>query len=496
MPKFRDVEATPEVLIGAVNDHELALGDLKDKIGTMAPIIEQVKDMQGRIDDLFRRPQTDAGNGRTLVIDLPSGVKNGAAFDAFHKAETEVARKGPGRYAEPDRSDLVARFQDECDRLLLLATFAGYVDQKGIPDALRIRQTPYYRGTFLPRLREFRSHVKEAFDTADAGAGDEWVPNEYSTRLWEKVRLELAVAGLYETVTIPRFPFEMPSWLADLTASKFAENTSDTGQTAFADGLGSTTVTGRFQFDGKTLAMKVLWSWEVDEDSIVAMQPFMARAVIFGIRNGLETAIINGDSDGTHMDSDIGASTTHATTAWDGLRKVGLAGTADITAGNAKLNTSANWGTFVDVGARAAMGKYGVIPSNLAFIVGPKVAAQIRQVTEFRTLYAVGAMATAVAGGSGLMPDGIPLIISEFSRENLNASGVFDGVTTDRATLVVTDRRTWMLGVGRQIRTQLLRERYADFGQYAVIASWRGDFKTPLASTENHVGLVYNISVA
>jgi hypothetical protein len=37
--------------------------------------------------------------------------------------------------------------------------------------------------------------------------------------------------------------------------------------------------------------------------------------------NAEERAIIDGDTDGTHQDSDVGASTTDARTAWDGLRK-------------------------------------------------------------------------------------------------------------------------------------------------------------------------------
>ena len=75
-----------------------------------------------------------------------------------------------------------------------------------------------------------------------------------------------------------------------------------------------------------------------------------------------EKAILDGDADGTHQDTDTQAvGATHMSSAWDGLRKRALA------------NASASGGSALTVALlaarRADMDQYGLNPAECAFIV-------------------------------------------------------------------------------------------------------------------------------
>lgn len=465
----------------------------------MGEFAAQMKEVKETLQTVASRPMggVDGMGAYKLPGNAAEFVKGG--IGAIHKSPSKVTPKMLGGFEAPDDSDVIERFKEASDNLLLLATFRGWVapgagDMPMRVDQSAVKSSLYYQRFYRPALEKMLTVSKELFDTGDTNQGAEWVPTEYSTRLIEKLRLELQVANLFEEIPVPRFPFRLPILKNDVTATLFAENGATIGGgTGLADSLGTTAVTDSWDVTGKTLTGLVAWTWEFDEDSILTVLPVMERLLIQSLRNAIEVGIISGDTAGT-MDSDITA--TSATKAFDGLRKVGIAGTADVSGAGAYLDSDAKWASYVGA-ARALMGKYGVNGNDLAVIAGPVVGNAMRAIPRFATQYAFGSQATNTIGNlnnGGFKPDGMNFIISEFLRENLNATGVYDGVTTNLASLVIVNRNMFKMATLRAIRTQVLREVYAPQGQLAVIASWRGHFKQTFASTDNIVGYVYNLA--
>jgi len=196
------------------------------------------------------------------------------------------------------------------------------------------------------------SALRKAMDTATTEEGLEWIPTGFSSELIQKVKLALKVAALHGRIVMPTNPFKLPIDGADAIAYLFSESTSDTSSKITASTPGTKNVT----FDAVKLACRVLVSTELEEDSVVAILPLLRDKIVQALAEAQENATINGDTAATHQDSDVTAA-TDTRKAWDGYRKVALAG--------AKVSLS----TFNITGLRAvrtAMGKYGVNPNNLA----------------------------------------------------------------------------------------------------------------------------------
>jgi len=279
---------------------------------------------------------------------------------------------------------------------------------------------------------------------------------------------------------MPTNPFRLPIDGADATAYLFAESTSDTSSKITA----STPGTGDVTFDAIKIACRVLVSTELEEDSVVAILPLLRDKIVQALAEAQENAAINGDTDGTHMDSDV-TSSADVRKAWDGYRKLAL--------GAAKIDCATFNKTNLR-GIRTAMGKYGVNPNNLAWIAGVSVYNKMLGLDEVVTLDKYGPSATILTGELGKF-DGIPIVVSEFIREDVNANGVYDGVTTDNTVLPLVYRPAFLYGDRRNITLKVSQELYMETDQDVAIATQRLDFKPVQdATSEPIVGLGYNIA--
>lgn len=89
--------------------------------------------------------------------------------------------------------------------------------------------------------------------------------------------------------------------------------------------------------------------------------------------------------------------------------------------------------------------------------------------------------------------DGMPVIVSEYVRDALNATGVYDGTTRTKTQFLIVYRPAF--AIGDRLSVQLEAEREAKYGQDVLIARERIDFQPWYsASANNLVGMVYNIS--
>jgi hypothetical protein len=406
----------------------------------------------------YRPPDTlDVGDNEQLR--LPAGEGRLEA----------ILSHPPGQVARALGCDetTVRRAHAAWDRAMLASVMLG-VDP---------RETEAWKAGFRP--------LRAALDTGTAGEGSEFVPTMLSASLIERVNVQLQVASLFPAVDMRSNPYELPGFATSRTRTgRHPEQTADSGQTKIKK---ITPGTRKISLSAQKFAVECLLSREEEEDALVDVLPWVQSEITDYLSFDIEDAIVNGDTAGTHRDADVTAS-DDPRKAFEGLRKRVLV-TSRASAGGAAL-TPAMLRT-----CRGLMGVYGTQASDLAVIVGVAGYLDLLADDDVQTLDKYGPNATILTGELGKV-DGVPVIVSEAIREDLNASGVYDGSVTNRTVALLVSRRGFVIGNRRALTLEVLRELYAESDQVAVKATVRkaftGRFDT---ASEPTVSEVYNIAV-
>lgn len=439
-----------EALNKAVHDLTEIVGQMRDGLtdqATAHKALAEVVERQAEAVVEQNRRREELGNGYR-PDDADSHLEDGAGRikprDLLMRTPKELKRASITRRVSYDEA---VEFQQRSDDLVLLSALL-----KCDP-----RETRYYKEEYLPALR--------AVDSVTAGEGDEFVPTALSMDLIRRVDLPLRVAQLFPMIPMPTQPYELPATgVARVRTGKFTEQTADTGQDTFKK---VTPATRKVTLSAGMLAAEVLFSKTVEEDSIIPILPFIQEEIVKYLAADIEDAIINGDTAGSHQDSDV-AEATDPRAAITGLRKMGLA-----QAGTKLDLSSATTLTVAHLrSARAKMRKYGVILSDVVHIVGINSYFQLLGDTSVQTVDKYGPQATVLTGELAKV-DGVPLVISDHIREDLNASGVYDGTTTTETTTITVNRGGFLQGERRGITTQYITERYANSDQDAMLITHR-----------------------
>lgn len=325
--------------------------------------------------------------------------------------------------------------------------------------------------------------VLRAMDTQETGHGKEWSDMaSFTPDVIAAVVRERKVTSLFERRDIPRSPYIWPVQGSRPKAYYTNENTESTGQTAVKS---SKFGTARTQFDAKYLNVNIWTSQEFEDDSIVTVGPQVQENCLFGLVDGEEDGIINGDDSATHMDYDIeqNADNLDPQKVVKGLR-------ARVNAG-AKVDLDG--GDILDavVTATAKMGPYGARKSDLAIITGVSGEAALLKSGKLQTVDKYGQYATLLTGEVGRIFN-IPVIVSEYVRENVSSTGVnTNGGTNTFTTMLIAHRRAFVTAVQKGVAFEPGREPL--FNQDYLIARERIDFGSWYPSTDNTVALIHNI---
>jgi len=324
------------------------------------------------------------------------------------------------------------------------------------PAACKNMLTSYYaREVLVPMLR--------AFGTGAAGEGAEWVPTGISTQFVEEFELEKRVAMIFRDMPLPTNPWNL-SVQSGVTVARIA-----------AEGTALTSAnfgTAVISFDATKLGEFYALPEELNEDSAPAILAIARQEVVEAQVRARETIILNGDdSGGGHMDADVVAATDARKLA-KGLRKLGL----DNSGNGGDVNFAAGAVTvpFLDL-MRNQGGKFMTGVTDLAYIFGPTGYNQAVALTEVSSVDQIGNNATLITGALANFR-GIPVMISDFIREDLNASGVQDGITTDRTVCHLVNLRRYWVGVRRPIRSRVMMD-LPDQDRWLLASYSRIDFK-------------------
>jgi len=313
-------------------------------------------------------------------------------------------------------------------------------------------------------------------DTTDIA---NFVPSALSAQVLDLPWLIGGVEALFGHFPMPTNPFKMP---LDLTpASTMADNISEatTNTDNPGDTFGQNITDGLLTFTASKHRARMITSAELDEEAIMLWLPLIKKRLVDILRNTVEACDFNGDSTATHMDTDIEAlGANDGRTNWKGLRRLLLTGSCIKDCGTGNLS-EANL-----LAMKAFCGKYGYNPAEGVWLFGPiSYLSQIIQLTNVATLDKIGDKATIIKGQLAAY-FGSPILVSEHQREDLNASGVDDGVTATKAAAMYINKNYFFHGDRRLVT--LDGEKWITTDQFNLVAFRRMDFQPLIAPSTTY----------
>jgi uncharacterized protein YoxC len=245
--------------------------------------------------------------------------------------------------------------------------------------------------------REARQYMKSRGIKADetnfstnASYGDEWIGVVYSGDLWEKIRVNTFVVDKLNPMTAPPgaesivWPLEGtdPVWYTVAQAGDPSSATAQVTNTVPAKALGTGKVTATL---GK-LGTSVIYTGEMDEDSVLPFASTLSSRLAISGAEYLESAIIDGDTESgaTTNINDI-AGTPAATDwfmVWNGFRKSPLITT---TANSRDGGTLASTDYIETVKLMGAAGINAMDMAKVSFIIDPLTHYKSLELTDVKT---------------------------------------------------------------------------------------------------------------
>ena len=439
-----------------IGTHNMEL--IKDEIGSIKEYyqskidaeIPPLKEEVGRIASQLSRVQETWREGEKRAI--LSRVAGG-----------DRARVPYGKYAGLDMLDLA------CVRSLLTAQFRE-------PSGLNPRM-----------LEDWQTNVKAAMDSTTAGSGDELVDTQEARALWDDVNLETAVAPLFNTIQMPSNPFQIPLQMGDVNWYPGTENSAVTG---------TALTTARQTLTAYELVAEVPWSYDLDEDAVIAMMEELRRGLLRNAREVIDDVLLNADTTATdNINADEAAIATsdggkgHWLLGFDGILHLPL---VDNTSQANDLSGAVSDSMFNQV--RAKLGKYGVRPSELVYICDVNTFIRALSIDSFRTLDKFGPQATVLTGQLGAV-EGIPVIVSEQMKlADADGKVTGGGNTANTGRLLIVNRSQWRVGFKRELAIETVRD--AQKRQNIMVVSFRIGLqeRSGSRSSATHTALQYNIT--
>jgi len=342
------------------------------------------------------------------------------------------------------------------------------------------------QGLNYQNLERWQERLTAALDSTTAGAGDELVPTEEARQLWMDVNLETVVASLFPMINMPSNPFDIPLQLGDVNWYPGTENVA-TKSTSLA--------TAKQTLTAYELVAEVPWSLTLEEDAVIAMMEEVRRSLTRNGREVMDDVVLNADTTLTNninADGATIAATDVGKAQWllgfDGLRHLPL---VDNTGQGNDHNGAVSDDMFNEV--RGLLGKYGVRPSELAFITDINTFLKSQTITELRTLDKYGPQAT-IRTGELASVEGIPLLVSEKMLLTASDGKVTDGTAGTVGGLLLVNHTQWRKAFRREMTIETVRD--VQKRQNIMVISFRMAFdeRTGSRSTATHTALQYNIT--
>jgi HK97 family phage major capsid protein len=456
----------------------------------VASAIEDAKVLQAKIAELETKTKAleeekakALANASSFVVGNRSDSDEARALAAFGANDVKkllTINTAAERFekVDPRLKQTVVRLKESVDIARMTAQmFYGdgldRVSSDGEIIAGRVKSlldTRYGREELAPRLKAFSSSALDSF-----------IPQIVSSQYIEEFELDYDLQRRFKQVTMPSPVYDLPVIKDVLKAQLSSENAA-----AQAREFSGTTLT----FRAKKFESHHVLPEEITEDLAPDLLQIARFELAQSHTRAIESCIINGDLDGTHIDADTqAASAVVCEKAWNGLRRQALANAA---AGGTH-NVAGALSETALFAIKTKLKKFGVNPQDLIWIVGPAVYNQLLALPSMLTLDKAGPRATMAVGQAGSIM-GIPVVVSGMMREDLNASGVYDGTTTSKGGILLVNAKRWYVGMRRAPSLRIVQD-LPNYDRYLMAAYQRLDFQGH-AQSAAEVSVCYGYNVA
>ena len=336
-----------------------------------------------------------------------------------------------------------------------------------------------------------KDSVNKAF-TDNAGVGAEWIPDQFSTDLYQTFQVPRGLRALLPSVQMERETLLIPKLNRGGRPYIKGQITDD-----LAKYQASTIETAQKTVRAKGLATLMNIDDAAGEDSAFAIIPAMSRQIAQDLEDAFEDAMINGDSSASHQDdisnwnirerwgaSGLGSSADHRR-LFLGMRAAAKDKGSDVDIGG----TAMTFAEFMSVVSE--LGELAV--GNKICVVSPEaLVANFLQLDQVVTLEKFGAQATVLTGQLASLA-GIPIVMSRFMGADMNASGLYDNSTTDKTGFLVFNTDSWYQYLRRQITVE--SDKDIASGAIQIVSTMRAVMDSPDASSIKNVAYGYNLPI-
>jgi HK97 family phage major capsid protein len=231
-----------------------------------------------------------------------------------------------------------------------------------------------------------------------------------STNIERDIQLELVLAPLFREIQMTSatqiIPILPDAGYAEFTANQTATGTTPHGNLEERGDTYDGTMSG-IDMTERTLSTKKLISQsylgnETEEDAIMPILPLIRESIIRSHARGIENALLLGN----HADGVYGTGGA----AFEGL--VTMAGANKTQSATAFASESLTASMLLN--ARKAMGKWGMNPSDVVYIVNSTEYFNLLSDAEFQDVNLVGNIATKLSGEIGSVFGSKVIVCDEF----------------------------------------------------------------------------------
>jgi len=243
-----------------------------------------------------------------------------------------------------------------------------------------------------------------------------------STNIERDIQLELVLAPLFREIQMTSatqiIPILPDAGYAEFASAQTASGSSPHGNLEERGDTYDGTYSG-IDLTERTLSTKKLISQsylgnETEEDAILPILPLIRESIVRAHARGVENALLAGDhADGVYGTSGAGP------TGLIRLAGIGNSGTSHQTVSSTAFASESL--TALDLLAmRKKMGKYGMNPAEVTYIVNSQEYFSLLQDAEFQDVNLVGDMATKLKGEIGSVFGSKVIVCDEFATPAVN----------------------------------------------------------------------------
>jgi hypothetical protein len=327
------------------------------------------------------------------------------------------------------------------------------------------------------RILSIRSN--ELDNTATATSILEWIPTIWSSELWRRVRVDNEVASQFRVIEMPSDPYNLPIESTDPIVYLVPETTDETQLTLASSSNptpDSLVKSNKVQLDAKKLGLRVGFSSEAEEDSIIPFIPQLREQGIRALANAVDNVLVNGDTEtgaSTNINSIDGTpAVTDKYLAFNGLLKNAL-----VTATGQSFSLTNGKPTLANIRLlrsklQSTLNVYGLRPDDLVGFVDPYTWFTMLSIDEINSWLNNGRNATV---NNGMLPniDGIPFFPTQ-EMGLANTAGKVATVTPANNTvgrIVMAAKSGWTVGYRRQVTTNV--DYLSHYDSYQFTANLR-----------------------